>query len=680
MTHTSPLFPVLALSLCVLPFAGAGCNDDTIDDTGPTGTGTTECPLQGLAFTSPADGATIDPSDNVSLRAELSGTGLDAATLSVVFTVDGLPVDDWEWDGTDVVLNGPAGAGAHSASLSVNDGCSTFSDDVNWIGNSAPTVTVSANGSYELGDPVVISGNVGDAEDAITALTVVWNLDGAFYADGSPDSATGDVSLDLTGLPVGSYTIELSATDPYEESTASSSFDVSEDPVVCQQMANPGMLLHMDEGSGDTLGDDSLHAQQATLNGTYSWTDGAWDGGVDLAGTGWIEVAEPAYPTIWSTDYTLSGWISRNSDELTKNEALFQQTDGQYSDAVGRTLLYLAPECGGKTNVLVSNVGEGKVCGNTTITNDGWHHIAVVRDRARTSVDIYLDGVVDGSGTEYMTFADGAYLIGANKTSDNNFFNGVVDEWGFSNQALTASEIAALAAGPVCEPTCAPLPATTSLWLTMDDGSGSVATDASGNGYDFDLVGGASFGEGSFNGGLVLDGVDGYAIATAGNYPDLNTESFTISVRARFDADEFPTAADGKDFVLVQTGNGDGGQGRSLLYVDSSCGGQASTFIGGSELCAGTLRAGVWYHLAVTYDAGTGETKLYVDGGLKATDTRTIENANGDLWVGRTQHGSDDSALFWDGPIDDVLFFDSVLPTEQILALHQGASAYCLEP
>ncbi len=678
MKRTSSLFPVLVLSLAGWQVACDSCGSTTDDSGTTTDSGTDGCTLAGVAFTNPTDGANIDPSDNVALRAELSGSGIDAAAINVVFTLDGLPVDDWEWDGTDIVLNGPAGAGAHSASVSVSDGCSTFSDDVSWVGNSTPEVTLSANGSYELGDAIVISGNVSDAEDAVSALTVSWNLDGNFYADATPDAGTGDVSLDLTGLAVGSYTVELVAADSYTEGSASAAFDVTEDPIVCVDVSNVGLSLHMDEGSGDTLGDDSLHGQQAALGGTSAWTDGVWGNGVDLAGTGWIEVADPTYPTIWSTDYTLMGWISLNADGVEKNEALFQQADGQYSDAVGRTLLYVTTECNGQQNVLVSNVGEGKVCGNTPLTNDGWHHVAVVRDRARTAVEIYLDGQLDGAGTEYMTFADGGYFVGTNKTADNNFFNGVVDEWSIVTRAMSADEVAAVQTGPVCEPECSPLPAPATAWLPMDDGGGAVAADATANGFDFDLYGGATFGEGTFGGGLVLDGVNGYALAPAGAYPDLNSTSFTVSVRARFDAEEFPTAADGKDFVLVQTGNGDGGQGRSLLYVDSSCGGQASTFIGGSELCAGTLRAGVWYHLAVSYDAGTGETKLYVDGTLKATDTRTLETANGDMWLGRTQHNSDDSALFWEGPIDDFFVFEQVLDPAQILELHAGASAYCL--
>lgn len=675
MKRISVLTPALLVAVASVQVACSACDPGT-DDTSTTDSGTDPCTLEGVAFTSPADGAIIDPADNVALRAELSGAGIDAAAVNVVFTLDGLPVDDWEWETTAIVLNGPAGAGAHSASVSVSDGCSTFSDDVSWIGNSAPTATVSANGSYELGDSIVVSGNAWDAEDPVSALSVVWNLDGSFYADATPDSATGDVALDLTGVGLGSHTVELSVSDAYEEATASATFTVTEEPVVCVDVDYTGMVLHMNEGSGDTLGDASLYAQQATLNGDYTWTDGVWGDGVDLGGTGWIAITDPAYPTIWSTDYTLSGWISRNTDGLTKNEALFQQTDGQYSDAVGRTLLYLAPDCGGNSNVLVSNVGEGKVCGTTSLTNDGWHHVAVVRDRTRTGVDIYLDGVLDGAGTEYMTFADGGYFIGSNKTQDNNFFNGVVDEWSIINSALDASQVAALATGPACEPACADLPAAPTAWLPMDDGAGAVASDASGNGNDFDLVGGAVFGDGTFQGGLVLDGVDSYALASSGNYPDLNGGNFTISLRARYDGESFPTSTDGIDLALVQTTNGSG-QGRSLIYVDSSCGGQASTFLGGSELCAGTLRAGVWYHLAVSYDAGTGETKLYVDGALKATDTRTLEFSDGDLRLGSNQSLT---PVLWEGGIDDFLIFDRVLDATEMSELHEGASAYCLAP
>ncbi len=679
MKRNSTFLPVLIFALTGSQVACDGCG--STDDTGPTTDDSGGyCSLAGVSFTNPADGSILDPSDNVALRAELSGSGIDTAAINVVFTLDGLPSDLWEFEDLDIVLNGPADAGPHSASVSVSDGCSTFSDDVSWVGNSAPTVSISANGSYDVGDAILITGTVGDEEDTISALTVVWNLDGTFYADATPDAKSGDVSLDLTGLAVGSYTIDLSATDSYEEVTASAAFEVTEDPVVCVEVDNTGMVLHMDEGSGDIVGDDSLHGQQATLEGTFSWVDGIWGSAVDLGGTGWIEVANPEYPTIWSIDYTLAGWFSRSSDTLDKNEAFFQQGDGQYDDGTGRTLLYLSPDCNGIPNTLVTNVGEGKVCGTTSITNDGWHHVAVVRERASTNVALYLDGQLEAEGTEYMSFADGEYLMGTNKTADNNFFNGAIDEWSIITTALSASEVAALATGPICEPTCSDLPVAPATWLNMDDGSGAVAADSSGSGFDFDLVGGASFGEGTYGTGLSLDGTNGYATALAGGYPDLNTESFTISIRARYDRDAFPTASDGEDYVLVQTTNGDGGQGRSLIYVDSSCGGQASTFLGGTELCAGTMRSGVWYHLAVSYDATTGETNLYVDGSLKATDTRTIEPANGDLLLGRTQHGDDANALFWQGSFDDLLIFDSVLTEAEMAELHAGASTYCLSP
>ncbi len=670
------LTPVIVLALVGWQVGCKACDTDPTDDSGTTDDSGDGCSLEspGVTFTSPDDGAILDPADNVGLRAELTGTNIDIDGVNVVFTIDGLPVDTWEWDDTDIVLNGPADVGAHGASVSVSDGCSTFSDDVSWIGNTAPDVTLSANASYEVGDPIVVSGTVADAEDPLSSLDVSWELDGDFYAAATPDG-DGNVDLDLTGLAAGSYAIELLAADAYGEGSDSASFDVTEQPVVCVDVDYANLVLHMDEAAGDTLGDDSLLAQQATLNGSYAWTDGAWDGGVDLAAGAWIEVAEPAYPTIWSTDYTIAGWISRNGDELAINEALFQQGNG--NGGTGRTLLYLTPECNGNTNVLVSSIGGEKVCGTTSIDGDGWHHVALVRQRSNSSVTLYLDGVQDGLGTSWMEFTDGEYLIGTNRTTDGNFFDGVVDEFVILDEALDEAAIAQLATGPACAPVCADLPAGPATWLNMDDGTGTVATDASGNGVDFTLVDG-TWSDGTYGTAIdfepAKDGSLGWAEAAAGTFPDLNATDFTISMRAIYDQEGgFPE--DYLDNVLVQTLNGPTGQGRSLLFVREDCGDQAATFIGGEATCGGTLRGGVWYHLAVSYSHSTQEVVLYVDGVAKATATKAWEAYDGDLRLASNQ-----TKGLWEGRIDDFLIYERVLSAEEMQDLHQGGSAYCLNP
>ncbi len=675
MLRLQNITPALIIALAGWQVACERCGGDDTDDSGTTDDSADGCFLDapGVTFTSPVDGSVLVPADNVGIRAELVGTDIDTDSINVVFTIDGLPEDSWEWDGADIVYNGQANAGAHGASVSVNDGCGTYSDDVSWIGNTPPEVTISADASYELGDAILVTGTVTDSEDPISSLDVSWELDGNFHAAASPDT-DGNVEVDLTGQAVGSYTIALVAADEHNDSSASADFDVTEEPVVCVDVGDANMVLHMDEGTGDTLGDDSLHNQQAGLEGTSSWADGRWEGGVDLGGTGWIEVASPEYPTIWSTDYTIAGWISRNSEDLSVNEALFQQGDG--TGTAGRTLLYLTPECNGANNVLTSSIGGSKVCGTTSIGADGWHHVAVVRDRSNSAVTLYVDGVEDGLGTNWMEFSDGEYLIGTNKTADNNFFDGVVDEFVIINEALDAAAVADLYTGPACAPTCADLPATPATWLAMDDGAGKTASDSSGNGYDFDLKIGTSWEAGTYGTAIHLNGTSAYAEADEGAYPDLNAGDFTLSLRARYDGAEFPTSDEGVDLTLIQTFNGSG-QGRSLLYVDSSCGGQASTFIGGEELCAGSLRAGVWYHLAVTYDATSGETLLYVDGIEKASATRTLEFADGVMRLGSNQSLS---PVLWEGPIDDFLIYERVLSADEMLDLHAGGSAYCLLP
>jgi hypothetical protein len=44
----------------------------------------------------------------------------------------------------------------------------------------------------------------------------------------------------------------------------------------------------------------------------------------------------------------------------------------------------------------------------------------------------------------------------------------------------------------------------------FDEGSGTTAYDSSGNGHDGTLVGGATWADGRFGGGIELDGTSGY--------------------------------------------------------------------------------------------------------------------------------------------------------------------------
>jgi hypothetical protein len=78
----------------------------------------------------------------------------------------------------------------------------------------------------------------------------------------------------------------------------------------------------------------------------------------------------------------------------------------------------------------------------------------------------------------------------------------------------------------------------------------------------------------------------------------------------------------------------------------------------------GNIAAGVWHHVAFTYDAagGAGNLRLYVDGQLTATNTATGQLLPGRLpvWVGAPAYAS------FNGAIDDLRFWNRALTEQEI--------------
>ena len=78
----------------------------------------------------------------------------------------------------------------------------------------------------------------------------------------------------------------------------------------------------------------------------------------------------------------------------------------------------------------------------------------------------------------------------------------------------------------------------------------------------------------------------------------------------------------------------------------------------------GTLAAGEWQHIALTYD-GTA-TKAYVNGELAGERNRTGEHVVND-WILRLGNGGGIGAGFWwGGLMDDVGVFDSALTSAEV--------------
>ncbi len=143
---------------------------------------------------------------------------------------------------------------------------------------------------------------------------------------------------------------------------------------------------------------------------------------------------------------------------------------------VGNNTHYMAPAITGVEEATASNdinwgtinasghigiyVGDAGGVYSTNALNDGtWHNIAMTRDATTGIVQLYVDGVLNGSGTfDTGNKTSQFFLIGAlsDVASDgvtptgDNYFNGKLDEVRVYNQVLGASEIAGLLHYSVC--------------------------------------------------------------------------------------------------------------------------------------------------------------------------------------------------------------------------------------
>jgi hypothetical protein len=74
-----------------------------------------------------------------------------------------------------------------------------------------------------------------------------------------------------------------------------------------------------------------------------------------------------------------------------------------------------------------SNAGE-ILSGTTVITDNTWHHCAIVRNGS--TITLYVDGISRGSGTDTTSFDGngGQIPIGYNNAGAGNDFNGYIDD------------------------------------------------------------------------------------------------------------------------------------------------------------------------------------------------------------------------------------------------------------
>ena len=323
----------------------------------------------------------------------------------------------------------------------------------------------------------------------------------------------------------------------------------------------------------------------------------------------------------------------------------------------------------GNLSVLV-NTEDAAVAGNKAAQDfdlsgltAGWHHVALVIDQsgAEGTITGYLDGSTDGwvaDPTVGDTFTkapidntDDVYV--ASRGDGSNFYAGQLDDIRIWSDARTAQEIAD-------NRHQADLADTTDLAAryTLDNMDAAdidpALIDISGNGHQISAGGPPSDPFGAY---AALDGTGDMVNVTQINPVD-GTNKITIAAWVKPDdltGTQAIAAIGAGDLVFALNGNG-------LSFTNAGVLGSAAS---------GTLTAGEWNHVAVTYDSTTGTFEAFVNGTLQgagnvgtnslpAATTMAIGSSNGD--------GNQTPENSFAGGIAQVRIFDEVRQPTDIQA------------
>jgi len=202
---------------------------------------------------------------------------------------------------------------------------------------------------------------------------------------------------------------------------------------------------------------------------------------------------------------------------------------------------------------------------------------------------------------------------------------------------------------------------------SFDEGSGTVAADSSGNGFDGTIVEGA-WEPGQVGSALVFNGVSSQVILPPAAW-DTIQQQVTVSLWVYVDSSLTQNPV---TFAAYQDPAND--QSRVIsahliwsdgnLYFDA--GGDATNYDRVSKGAPAAVYGDAWIHWAFTKNAETGEMKVYRNGMIWLSG---LDKARSMTGVTSFALGARPDAEFWKGSMDEFQLYNEELTQEEILWL-----------
>lgn len=568
----------------------------------------------------------------------------------------------------------------------IQDGAQWFGEmsanvAVSVVANAPPSVSLTAPSSaasFIAPANINISANASDSDGTISKVE--------FFQGETKlgESIASPYSFDWNGVVAGTYSLKAKATDNYGAVTTSAPVNITVNALPYVSMTAPannavfnsGSNISLTANASDTDGTISkVEFFQGTTKlgealsapysfnwtnvavGSYGLTAKATDnlGGVTTSGlvnimvvpeltslslngtTSYVEVPNSQSLNI-TGPLTLEAWVKPNS--ATGLHSIIHRGD---AIATGLFTYSLRLENGKVRFDLQQSTGVYTTTyGNSAVTTSVWHHVAAVYDGSQMRV--YLDGALDGSQAFNWTPSNVSSIlrIGGEHNTSPYSFNGLIDEARVSAGAVYTGNF-----NPQTNQVVTSI--TRGLWKFNTQS----ATDASSNGNNGTLYGGASYStEVPSLSSLSLNGTSGYAEVA-------NSQSLNITGAVTVEA-WVKTNSTANQSIAERYGASDGGyalriwQGKLTFFTLHDASNVDSISSNSS------LTPNAWHHVAGVYDDQNHQLRVYIDGALENSKTSTFAPSSG------TSHlviGANTAPAYYkfNGLIDEVRVTSGVL-------------------
>jgi len=205
-------------------------------------------------------------------------------------------------------------------------------------------------------------------------------------------------------------------------------------------------------------------------------------------------------------------------------------------------------------------------------------------------------------------------------------------------------------------------------WWKLDETSGTIASDSSGNGYDGTLNGNPTWAAGQLGGALQFDG--------SGDYVNCGLIDIDTAVTGGMTVSAWINKASGGDMKFCSNRQGDnaaGGGFTCTIYNDRmemDITNATARNLNRDE-DGPTVPANTWVHVAWVYDDVANTFNEYHDGVLadSSTENVSVGVSTQEFWIGTDAPGL---GRYVNGLIDDLRIYDSALTEQEILGVMAG--------